>query len=187
MRDEEIEPAIVVIIEPTGGHGPALVRGGKARSRGHVLEAAVAAVAIEGAAIEARDKEVDTAIVVEVAGGHSHRIAFARQAGRLRHVGEGAIAIIAVEAIVVFGSRLLPFRQGCPIDEEDIRTAVVVVIERGNACDHDLWLVAMSGGSIAQDEIESGSGGGFLKLNARAEYEVHAHLLTGVRYAQGAG
>ena len=73
VADEQVEPAVAVVVDERRRHAPAaaIVRAGLLRDVG---ERAVAVVAEQLAAAEAREVEVDAAVVVEVAGRDAHAV-----------------------------------------------------------------------------------------------------------------
>src|SRR5205814_7108452 len=93
VNHEEIEPAVVVVIEPAGGHGP-----GSAALEpslfGNILERAVAAVAIEDVPAHTGDKKIRMAVAIEVARRDAHGVASAGHAGGRRHIGKRAIVTV---------------------------------------------------------------------------------------------
>ena len=65
VADEQVEPAIVVVVEPDSAGSPS--GSGDAGLLGHIGESAVAVVVIENAATVLRDVEVGKAVAVVVA------------------------------------------------------------------------------------------------------------------------
>ena len=76
--DEEIETAIVVVVEPDGAGTPP---GQHTRFLGDVGKRAVAVVVIENVATVRGDVDVRKTIAVVIANGYSHSIAIAGYAG----------------------------------------------------------------------------------------------------------
>ena len=102
---------------------------GDAGLRGDIGETAVAEVAIEDVALHAGDEDIGEAVVVEVADGDRHRIAFAGQPGLGGDVGKRQVAVVAKQAVVEFRAGLAETGNGRAVGEEDVRAAVVVVVE----------------------------------------------------------
>src|SRR5215831_4473032 len=100
MNHPEIELAIAVVVEPTGGDGPFTAF--DAGLGGNVVEAPPAGVAIQNVAIHSRDEKIGTTIVVVIGGGNAHRISRARDSSYLGDVTEFPIAFVAEEAVPVF-------------------------------------------------------------------------------------
>src|SRR5262245_59213202 len=96
-QDKQIEPAIPIIVEPTGACGPTTTT--DARFFGDVFKRPVTTVAIEYSAAKGSDVEVDKSVVIEVTRGHAHRIAFAPNAGAFRNIFEAAIRFLMIETI----------------------------------------------------------------------------------------
>ena len=80
IDDQEIEAAVVVVVEPAAADGE--VAAGDARGLRDVLESPVAAIAIELIGAHAGDEQIDVAVVVEVACRCPDRVAGAGEAGR---------------------------------------------------------------------------------------------------------
>src|SRR5665213_1608458 len=72
VRNEKVEPAIVVVIEPAGGNGPHLPRPRTCQSRlsSDVHEVAIAKVAVERVAVDPGNEDVGEAVVIEIGGSH---------------------------------------------------------------------------------------------------------------------
>ena len=140
-RDQQIEAAVAVVVDPRAAAAVAGRGRRQPRLRRHVGEGAVAVVAIQGVVAVAGDEQVVEAVVVEVADGHRRRPAGAGQSGFRRDVGEGAVAVVLVEAIGGFGRRGL---QPGPAQHQHVEPAVVVVVEERHAAAHDLDDVALA-------------------------------------------
>src|ERR1039458_7561338 len=103
---------------------------------GHVGEGAIAIVVVKRAATVSRDEQVFESIVVVVADRDPSGIADAGEAGFLGNVFKGAIRLLVIKAVPIFGVILL---WNCAfwgrivdprsVGEEDVESAVVVVIE----------------------------------------------------------
>ena len=95
MGDEEIEPAIVVVIEPERARRKSAVGdAGRLRdvgepARAHVLEQPIAA--------ESREVDVDAAVVIEVGRGGADPVQLNLESRSARDVGEGAVVVVAVQ------------------------------------------------------------------------------------------
>src|SRR5580765_2178430 len=80
VADEQIEPAVAVVVNPRRGHAPSAfarlvpreLRRDKATLCRHVSERAVAVVPPELVWTELGKKQIDAAVAVEVAHGHAH-------------------------------------------------------------------------------------------------------------------
>ncbi len=97
IRDYEIEPAVFIVVKPSGAGGPAAFVG-DASLCGRVGKGAVAVVVIKDGAAVAGDVEIGVAVVVVVADGDALAVmSFAADAGLFGDVGKCAIAIIVVQ------------------------------------------------------------------------------------------
>ena len=73
IDDEQIEPAVIVVVEL--GPGDAELAVGDARGARHVGEPSVAAIVQQLIPTRAGDEEIHVAVVVEVGGGGPDRVA----------------------------------------------------------------------------------------------------------------
>ena len=139
IRDEKIEPAVVVVIEPSGRNRPPgselRIHARKAGTRGHIGETAVAEISVESVALHAGDENIGESVVVEVAGGHRYRISFACESRLRRDVGERHVAVVSKQPVEEFRARFAERGNGRAVGEEDVRAAIVVVVEHGNAAE----------------------------------------------------
>ena len=131
VDDEEIEEAVVVVVQPARGDGP--FAAGDAGARRHVVESAVAAIAQQLVASHAGNEQIDVAVVVVVGGRDAHRVADAGHACLVSHVRETHVPLVAIQPIRIRGQPLLERGQLGAVGEEDVRSAVPVVIEDGEA------------------------------------------------------
>ena len=169
-EDDQVEPAVVVEVDPGGGGGPVHARGGVAAGAGllcDVGEGPVAVVVVQVVAAELGDVEVFEAVIVKVADGNAHAVADALEAGLLGDVFEGTVLALMVEAVPVpraglLGDKSLRSRvgDGRAIDEEEIKQAVVVEIEGCDAGAHRLEEVLQGGVRGNSGESDAGLLGG---------------------------
>src|SRR5581483_11932161 len=97
VRHDEIEPAILVKVEPssTGGPHAAVCY---ACLGGDIGESAVTIVVIQNRTAIARDIQVGVAIVVEVTDRHALAIvSLAADASLVCYVGERAVSVVVIE------------------------------------------------------------------------------------------
>ena len=155
-RDEQIEAAVVVVVEEAGARAPAAARDtGPAR---HVAERTVTVVAIQRVAAVVGDVEIVEAVVVVVANGHAHAVAVlrhARDARLLADVDERAVGRLVIQPVPERGIGLvrLSFRWHRVVDlravgEEDVEASVVVVVQQRYATAHRLDQVLVRRGGI---------------------------------------
>ena len=154
IDDQEIEAAVVVVVEPAAADGE--VAAGDARGFRDVLESPVAAIAIELIRAHAGDEQIDVAVVVEVACRCPDRVAGARQAGRGRHVREAHAAVVAVETIRVDRRHLVERRGLRAVGEEDVGAAIAVVVEHRDAARDALDEVLLGGRRVLVNEPQPG-------------------------------
>src|SRR5262245_25226984 len=125
IDNEEIQPPVVVIVEPPGAYGPhpAVCN---ACLRGCVLEGSIAAVAIQNIAVHSYDVEIGKSVVVEITGGYSHIETCSTYARPVRNIFELPIAQIAVEPIEKWRAGFLKRRLLRSIGKEQIGASVVI-------------------------------------------------------------
>src|SRR5437667_1511350 len=114
----------------------------------------------------AGDINILPAIVVEIADGDTHIVAISRQPDLLRDVRKGSIMVVMEQAVVVFGRIFLEGWNRRPVNEEDVRVAVVVVIDQTNPGDHRLRLVLGGSRTAVGHEIYARPGGDVFKADA---------------------
>ncbi len=154
--DEEVEAAVVVIIEPDGAAAPA--GSGDAGFGGDVGESAVAIIVIENAAGILRDVEIGEAVGVVIADGDAHAVGVSGHAGFFGDVGEGAVAIIAIERVAQRLRRSVEIA-GAAVDEVDVHPAVVVVIEEAAAGADGFGEIPFGGAAVGVGPVDFGDGG----------------------------
>jgi hypothetical protein len=131
VDDHQVQPPIVVVVEPSGRNGPVAAR--DSRAGGDVFEPAVTEVSQELVLSDSRHEEIDVPVVVVVRGCRAHRIADPPHGGAVGHVREAELAVIAIEAICVRGAGLLEGRRIGAVREENVRPPVAVVVEDGES------------------------------------------------------
>ena len=156
VDDQEVEQAIVVVIEPAGGDAPGFADGGDVPGDmgldGDVGEGAVAIVVEELVVIDAGDVEVDESVVVVVSGGDAHGVAEAGEAGLRGDVGEGSVAVVVEEAVVEGGIGFVERWDLGAVGEEEVEQTVVVVVEGGDSAGHGFDGVAVRAGAAVEGE-----------------------------------
>ena len=133
-RDEEIDAAVAIVIEPGRTDRPPVHLDASFRS--DIFEGAVAFIAIENGSPVAGDEQIDKPIIVKVRGNRSYSVDIRRYARLVGDIGKCAVSIVPVEMIVRrSGGRLLerirmhPLFQRLAAGHVEIREAVIVVIE----------------------------------------------------------
>src|SRR5262249_22551743 len=125
VDDDEVEPAVAVVIDEADGGGPQRIP--EPGLIGDVLELAAAPVQEQLDAGVLGDDDVGQAVVVDVADGHAGVVAADPQAGTLRHVLELAAAQVPVQPVD-------RGRAGAAGGEEvDVEQTVAVEVEQGHA------------------------------------------------------
>ena len=146
-RDEQIELAVVVVVEEPRARAPPASRDTPARL-GHVGERAVAVVVIQRVAAVIRHVEIFEAVVVVVAHRDAHAVLVLRHAGEsrlLRDIDERAVRSLVVQPVpecrvglvrqLARGHRVV---EPGAVRQEDVQPAVVVVVQQRHAAAHRL-------------------------------------------------
>ena len=133
VRDEEVEPAVVVVVEKRRARLQRVTRHGHARGGRNVLEPAVALVVIEHVVAVVGHEHVRVAVIVVVADRDALGVAadaLAAQAGLRRDVDEPAGAGVVKEAVE--GRRIAAqvIGRGRPVQEQQVDLAVAIIVER---------------------------------------------------------
>src|SRR5579859_7706338 len=140
VGDDQIKPAIFVVIEPARAGGPASFVSNTSSCR-DIGKGTVAIVVIKNRAPITGDIQIGIAIIVEVSDSHALAVVpFSANAGFLRHVGEGTIAVIVVKRAAQ-GMRWFVDVGGCGLNEVQIHQAILVVIDPSDACAHGFKVV----------------------------------------------
>src|SRR6266404_6711127 len=140
IGDDEIEPAIFVIVKPAGAGGPAAFVGDPGFCS-DVGEGAVAVVVIEDAAAVPGYVDVGIIVIVEVTDGYALAImSFASESSFSGDIGEGTVAIVVVQRGAKRIGRLVNVG-GSGLHEKEIHQAVLVVIEPGDASPHGFQII----------------------------------------------
>src|SRR4051794_10096290 len=74
-KDEEVEPSIAIVVEPTGAGGPS--RSVEPQLTGYIRKGAVTLIAVHNIAAISRNVEIDESVVIVIAGGHTEAVAVA--------------------------------------------------------------------------------------------------------------
>src|SRR5690348_5285282 len=97
IQDDQVQPAVFVVVEPAGAGGPAAFIG-NSRLCGDVAKRSVAIVMVQNGASVAGDVKIRIAVVVVIRDRDSLAVMpFPAYAGLLRHVGEGAVSVVVVQ------------------------------------------------------------------------------------------
>ena len=72
VGDDQVEQAVVVVVEPGGGHAEGIRRlGADAGSLGHIGKGAISVVVIESVPAGAADEQILIAVVIVIADRHA--------------------------------------------------------------------------------------------------------------------
>src|SRR5260370_14390359 len=148
VRDDQVQQAVVVVIEPGRADAERSRRlGADSGYLGHVRKRAVPVVVIEGVPPSATNEDVFVTVVVVIADGDAKVVAeiLAGKPSFLRNVLECAVASVAQQAVIKGWAGLLQLGQLRAIGEEDVHLAVVVEIEDRDAAGHRLRKVLTRG------------------------------------------
>src|SRR5262249_39268426 len=145
--DEEVEAAIVVVVEPRSAGGPAWSR--EAGFFSDIRESAVLIVLVEDALSIRSDEDVGPAVVVVVPYGNAHAESSAGHASFFSDIGERAVAIVLVERIAGgFSAGRRPEIAGTAVHEIDLLPTFVNKIQKRAAGAKGLRQVAFIGHGI---------------------------------------
>src|SRR5215472_18711537 len=134
---------------------------------GDVRERPVTIVVVERVAVNASDKQVGPAVIVVVGDGHGDVKARARETGFFRHVCKHAVAVVAVKTVRELRGILFESLDIGAVGEEDIGTAILVVVKNRHATGHGGGSVRVLQGLVGLDaegqgcerEFDLGRGG----------------------------
>ncbi len=179
VRDEQIEEAVAVVVEPGGARREAGI--GDARPIGDIHEPPAARVAKQVVASERRDVEVGAAVVVEVGARHAHPVHLDLKAGGARLVHERAVSPIAIERGVGCGTRTpWPLHR---VDEKEVLPSVAVGVEKRHPGSHRLGQVLLSERAAGVLEMDPRGRGDVGERHARKR---HRLLGDGCRHGRDA-
>ena len=158
MGDEDVEPAVVVVVEEGGARLERVARHRDARPGGDVGEAPVAVVVVEHVVAVVGHQDVHVAVVVVVPDRDALRVALDPRAAQPRlegHVDEAPLADVAEEAVEGGRVRAHVLGRGRAVEEEQVHPAVVVVVERGDRPAERLERVLHVGREVLLDEAHA--------------------------------
>ena len=169
VGDEEVEPAVAIVIEERAAGAPACARAGKTRAAGHFFERPVCSVAIQPVLSPVADEQIVVPVGVVVADARPLSPSACRKSRLRRHVFERAVALVPVQLIHGRGVRWKSF-EGRAVHEKQVEPAVLVVIDgrdagaggleqvfvgRGTA-EHRRAVEARGAGDVAERKTEPG-------------------------------
>src|SRR5579883_864428 len=187
VRDEQVEPAVAVVIDPRAAAAVADARVQQAGAFGHIGEGAVAVVVEQQVLAPAGDEKIVEAVVIVIPDGDAGGPHGAAQAGFFGDIGERAVAMVAVEPDRRARRRVLPAPAG---EQNDILPAVVVIIDEGDAAAHRIHDVVVDlraaiddrraqagGGSYVHELGIEGQPGGFAARHGTLVARTHSEVL----------
>ena len=138
VRDEEIEPAVAIVIHEGATRAPPDARCGQPRPRSRILESA-AAIPVEHVLAVVGEEQVGPAVVVVITGAYARCPSGAPQARGLGHILESPVSLVAIQAVGGRGAGSVrdflarAFLQPCAAERQRIEPPVVVVIDERHA------------------------------------------------------
>ena len=153
VRDEEVELAVLVVVEPERAGRESAVR--DASLLGHVRETPAAQISKQAVAAKRRDVDIRVAVVVEVGGRPAHPVDLHVEPRPARDVGEDAVHV-SIERRprpgLLRGGRV----EAPAVDEQHVLPAVSVHIEEHDAGAHRLGQVFLAEASVRVNERDAG-------------------------------
>ena len=135
MRNEKIQPAIAIVIDPGAARAIARSRMDQSGLFRHVRKSTVAVIVEQKVLTPAGDEDVVEAVVIVVAHGNAGSPHATPQPGFRGDIGKRAVAVILIQSDDCLVGRRLQAAAG---QDHDVLPAIVVVIEEGHAASHGL-------------------------------------------------
>src|ERR1051326_1208761 len=154
-RDEQIETAVAIVVEPSGARGPTLVD--LRQLVCDVAESPIAVVVIKAIGLVAGNKKINETVVVVIRGGNAHAVTNTFETGVFGYVYESSVGFLLIKTIPILRLRFvgeIVFRHSIferrAVGEEEIHAPVVVEVEDNDAATHGLEQVLHGcfGGSV---------------------------------------
>ena len=175
-RNEDVELAVVVVIEEPGTRAPAA--GCNTGCLGDIGKRAVSVVMVERVAAVSGHVDIFKAIVVVITDSHTHRVVVllgSRQTCLLRHIGKGAIRILVIETVPELAVGLVRHFAAWhrvvnlgAVGEENVQAAIVVVVQKSYTSAHRLDEVFVGGRRVLVLEVNAESLGDVGELDFRS-------------------
>ena len=156
IRDYQVEFAVAIVIHP-GSAGGKFIRPPQAGGLGYIGKRAVAIVVKQMALTERGDKYIVITIVVVISDRNAQTEHRNRETGFGSHVGERAIVIVVIK--LRSGLRAGMSGPIFAIDEQNVRPAVVVVVDESATRAHGFGQIFFPEGGVIVSEMDSGLGG----------------------------
>ena len=97
IADEQVELAVVVVINERGARAPAIGRTAYSRFRGHFVKLAVAVIMEKMIAAHRRDEHVGQSVIVVIPDRHAHAVEANVETRAGGDVGEMTVAVVVIE------------------------------------------------------------------------------------------
>ena len=159
---EEVEVAVIVVIEEPGARTPSASDNSGALR--YVGERAVPIVMVERVPSIACHVDVFETIIVVVTHRHTHRIVALRhpsEAGFFRHIRECAVGVLMIKPVpkpaiglvrkLAVRHRIVDLRA---VGEEDVQPPIVVIVQEGHASSHSFHQVFVGSCGVFVLEID---------------------------------
>ena len=159
IANEQVQPAVVVIIEEPARRPPRVVGPGHSRRFGDVRPPVVAVVAIQPVRTDGADEQIDVSVVVIISDGRPHpvddlvadrRIDFAER--------ERPVAAIQTTLRTRVPRRVVPFPRPA-VDQEQIEVPIAVEVRHRDAAAHRLRQQFFPGLARVVHKVHAGGGG----------------------------
>ena len=152
MGNEEIELAVVIIVEPNRAGGKSRI--GNTGFGGHVGKLAIVKITKQVIRTDCGDIDVVVSVIVIIADSAAESIHLDRESGLTRHVSKCAVFIIVVEGGIRIGGFMSRPVHG--IDKKDVLPAVVIVIDEADTATHRFRQIFLSEGAGVVLETNTG-------------------------------
>src|ERR1700722_2314901 len=162
VGDDQIDPSVLVVIEPPCARRPSTLVGDTRLGR-DIGEGAIAIIVVKDGAAISRHIKIGIAIIVEVADGNALAVvSLASNSSFLGNVGEGSIAVVVVERTTKWMWRFI--NVGCRgLDKEKVHQPILVIIKPRDPGPHGLQVVLLVGGGRVLLELQAGTLGNVSK------------------------
>src|ERR1039458_8975670 len=121
VRHEQVQAAVVIVIEPAGGHRPHLLSvqrspaySGFVRNIGKGAVVVVMKKLIPG---HIGEEDIRPSVVIVISNGDADAITLAFDSGFLRNIGESAVVVIMEKTVPILGRLFLQRWNGRAVDE----------------------------------------------------------------------
>ena len=142
VGDDEIEPAILVVVEPTGTGGPPTLIRDSSLGR-YVSKSSTSIVVVKNGTAVTGHIHIRKSVIVEIPDCHALSIvAFTTYARFCGDISKSSIAIVVIKRAAQRLGRLVDVG-GRRLHEEQIHQAILIVVQPGHARAHCLEIVLL--------------------------------------------